>query len=619
MINRPSRDSITVMLIIMVMPWLAGSAIATGSSELAQQTPAIGQTSSTLPGRDSTPVAPIRHRIDRGGQLADNWPIDLAAPNGGFPYTPTLFDADGDGADEIFLTGGHTFALEGDGSFMPGWPTTEMLYMGYGTNGNKPGPSVANVDLTGDCEVFWSERDWWAGSAIMWSFNGKNLDGSNRGSFPQSAPDESSNALDTPFVLGDTDGDGDLEAWGAHTLGNTGIDYRISGFDHLGNLLFTTDLSPGEDVISLYFGDLDGDGTDEMFAVSWLDPTSTIMLHAFAADGSELAGYPQPLYTMSSGYLMFGPPIPTDLDDDGDLEILLGYNGGGGMTYARAHHHDGTLCTGYPLLIATSSQLFFLGMGDLTADGEPELIAFDNHLGSNYRVHVFDLATGTLLPGWPFALADWPKGFPAVADVDNDAVQDICLVTDGGELYALSGDGLVLPGYPYSMVSPSISGVGVGDIDADGLFELVAATWDGWVYAWDTSGAALPGRADWPLRGIDARNSGVFDPTGGSTGVAVATLPPAGLHLRQNRPNPFLQSTRIEYTLPHQGHAELSIFDCAGRLVRRLALTGSGTAGEQAVVWDGRSQDGQLQSTGVYFYRLETDAGTVTREMLLIK
>ena len=57
--------------------------------------------------------------------------------------------------------------------------------------------------------------DWYAGSSIMYTFNGKHHTGVDLPGMPQNAPGQSSNALDTPFVLGDTDGDGDLEAWGA--------------------------------------------------------------------------------------------------------------------------------------------------------------------------------------------------------------------------------------------------------------------------------------------------------------------------------------------------------------------------------------------------------------------
>jgi hypothetical protein len=90
----------------------------------------------------------------------------------------------------------------------------------------------------------------------------------------------------------------------------------------------------------------------------------------------------------------------------------------------------------------------------------------------------------------------------------------VCISTDGGDVRAISRTGQLLAGYPLAMSAPAISGVAAGDIDGDGLYELVAATWDGWVYAWDTTGQALPGRADWPMRNVNARNTGVFGDPG---------------------------------------------------------------------------------------------------------
>ena len=506
------RDFLTTMAVgVLIVSAAAGPDAQSldGKDTLTSIAPQRGDAFSLPNGGGGWPTAKPLPPAERDMNLRDGWPVDLGLDGAGFPYTPTLYDIDGDGADEIFLTGGHTFGLRGDGTFLPGWPTTEHQYMGYGTNGNKPGPSGADFDGDGEGEILWSQRDWWAGNSEMWSFNGRNLDGSDLPGFPQFAPDDYSNALDTPFVLGDTDGDGDLEAWGPHTLGNTGVYYRISAFDHTGTRLFTVDLDDQEDILSLYFGDLNDDGTDEMFAVSWLEPS--FWLHVFEADGSEADGYPIVLHELAYGYLMFGPPVPADLDDDGDLEILLGY-WGGGASHADCYHHDGAHCEGYPIQIATSSQLFYLGLGDVTGDGESELLATENHLTGDYRVFAIDLATGMTLPGWPYGLTSWPKGFPAVVDVDNDAVKDVCFATSSGELFAMSGQGQLIDGYPKQMVASSISGVAVGDIDGDGLFELVAATWDGWVYAWDTPSPALPGRADWPMRGVDVRNTGVFRP-----------------------------------------------------------------------------------------------------------
>ncbi len=546
-------------------------------------------------------INPLHDASDQT-DLCRGWPVDLTCPGAGFPYTPTLFDIDGNGTEEIFLTGGHTFGLSGDGNFLPGWPVAEMLYMGYGTNDQMPGPSCADLENDGDCEILWSERDWYAGSAHMWTFNGREDNGSNMPGFPQTAPDESSNALDSPFVLGDADGDGDLEAWTAHTLGNSGDYYRITGFDHLGNLEFTTDLDPDEDILSLYFGDVDNNASDEFFAVTILN--GEFRLHLFTPTGEEQAGYPVGLFSPGSGYLMFGTPIPADLDKDGDLEIIMGYYASS-TSYAVACHHDGTSVSGFPITVATSSQLFYLGLGDVTADGNPELMAFDNHLGSGYRVVVIDISTGSPLSGWPVSLTNWPEGFPTVVDVNDDGYQDVCFVTNGGELFALSNDGLTISGYPKMMSTAAISGVSAGDIDGDGYYELVAATWDGWVYAWDTDGSTGSDRADWPMRGVDARNTGVYRGSG-STGIEPVN--PDNISLSPVA-NPAMGA--VEFQLTELSSATLEIYSLAGH---RMACFDA--SGLNRLQWF----PGSDVYAGVYIARLTGNGiTTATARVILLR
>ena len=460
--------------------------------------PASGQVFAGTPAQHSPAGQPQR----------SGWPVDLHLNNAGFPYTPTLYDIDGDGAAEIFLTGGYTFGLRGDGSFLPGWPTTEMTAMGYGTNGCMPGPSVADFDGDGTPDVLWMLRDWYYGNLHMWTFNGRKLDGTNLLSFPQMAPDDGGNALASPFVLGDVNGDGHLQAWGFHTVGNT-FDYtRISAYDHTGTRLFTRHLPETESVQGLYFGDVDGDGQREMFALAWQAPS--FILHVFNPDGSDKPGYPRTVITFTSGYLMNGAPVPADLDGDGDLEFLFGYYDSSQISWAECRHHDGSNVAGFPIQIATHSQLYSLGLGDVTGDGKPELIALDNKLDGGDRVNVFDLATHTELPGFPVELARWIHAFPTVADIDGDGRQDILFSTDEGEIWAVNGVGQIVPGFPKQMNAAGISGCAVGDINGDGLFEIVASTWSGFVYAWNTPAPARADLADWPSFGINAHNTGVF-------------------------------------------------------------------------------------------------------------
>jgi aminopeptidase N len=85
-----------------------------------------------------------------------------------------------------------------------------------------------------------------------------------------------------------------------------------------------------------------------------------------------------------------------------------------------------------------------------------------------------------------------------------------------------------------------------------------------------------------------------------------------------NHPNPFNPSTTIGFTLPDYGRAQLRIYDTSGRQVRQLfdAVT---EAGDYEVVWDGRDTRGRSLPSGVYFHRLDTDAGSIKGQMVLLK
>jgi hypothetical protein len=70
-------------------------------------------------------------------------------------------------------------------------------------------------------------------------------------------------------------------------------------------------------------------------------------------------------------------------------------------------------------------------------------------------------------------------------------------------------------------------------------------------------------------------------------------------------PNPFRESTRIEFALPSPaGHATLTIWNLLGQRVRELRVV-EAEAGRHQVVWDGRDSRGQRVQSGVYWFRVE--------------
>ncbi len=99
---------------------------------------------------------------------------------------------------------------------------------------------------------------------------------------------------------------------------------------------------------------------------------------------------------------------------------------------------------------------------------------------------------------------------------------------------------------------------------------------------------------------------------------AVGDIPSGRLTLAQNSPNPFNPVTKISFSLPSRQEVVLRIYNVEGRLVRTL-LQGVLEAGPQSVMWTGKDEKGNQAASGLYFYRLVTDSGTLTRKMTLLK
>jgi hypothetical protein len=93
---------------------------------------------------------------------------------------------------------------------------------------------------------------------------------------------------------------------------------------------------------------------------------------------------------------------------------------------------------------------------------------------------------------------------------------------------------------------------------------------------------------------------------------------PDDFTLEPNYPNPFNASTTIRFGLPEKSHVTVEVFNALGRKVTTL-VDGVLSAGNYVVDWDGRNASGDVVSTGVYLYRLQTDMSVQSRKMILLK
>jgi hypothetical protein len=92
----------------------------------------------------------------------------------------------------------------------------------------------------------------------------------------------------------------------------------------------------------------------------------------------------------------------------------------------------------------------------------------------------------------------------------------------------------------------------------------------------------------------------------------------AELRLAQNFPNPTLGATRIPFALPRAQQVTLRVFDAAGRVVATL-LDRTLPAGNHSVEWSGEISPGRRASGGVYFYRLDSKSGSLSKRMILLQ
>jgi aminopeptidase N len=83
---------------------------------------------------------------------------------------------------------------------------------------------------------------------------------------------------------------------------------------------------------------------------------------------------------------------------------------------------------------------------------------------------------------------------------------------------------------------------------------------------------------------------------------------------RRVLPNPMAADAAITYRLNVGGRVRLTIFDVAGRIVRRL-VDSSLPAQDHTIVWDGRRDNGEAAAQGTYFLELRSGG---TRESRVV-
>ncbi len=86
-----------------------------------------------------------------------------------------------------------------------------------------------------------------------------------------------------------------------------------------------------------------------------------------------------------------------------------------------------------------------------------------------------------------------------------------------------------------------------------------------------------------------------------------------------NFPNPFNNSTTIQFSLKNHTKVNLEIYNTGGQLINQLIQDKTMAPGRHTIAWQGRNSRGVPVSSGIYVVVLHTEESISTKKILLMK
>ncbi|MCD6374771.1 MAG: hypothetical protein J7L94_04540, partial [Caldisericaceae bacterium] len=518
----------------------------------------------------------------------------------GFPIRPsvkaigseisgvTSFDLDGDGLKELIATGGngqlHVYNWRG-----------ELLFRAEGLEGDLTFAAVGQVTGEAQPEIVvaaYKEGVEQNHLYVLDSRNGQLL----------ASVDLHYNAP-MPVVLSDLNGDGFDEMLLLTHANNapqppqnsrlfifTDSSGTLTGFKDWPDEGYT--FSGSSSVGELAVGDLDGSGK-----LSVLVPTVDKKLYCFKPDSSV-----DPVWTKTMVNPLEAPLTLADLNNDDSLEIIVPVVKSDLLFVLKS---DGSPFPGWengqPCNVTNPYwRVSPAIVGNVDEDDDLEII----YVGRD-AVYLFE-KDGSQKTGFPVSIengddyfdSNWevlpPYNSPALADVNQDGIQEIIYLDTFGYINALSTQsGQQIIGFPLYVKNSFIKGHSplIDDIDADGDLDVLLVNHEGVLLVWDA-----PQKYEdqttiyWSQPFANPKHTGVYSPLKTEFISAISKpqpLLPAAFALKQNYPNPFNPQTTIEFSLKQAAQVQLTVYNILGQKVVELSNHRSLPAGHHKLIWNG--------------------------------
>lgn len=420
------------------------------------------------------------------------------------------------------------------------------------------------------------------------------------------------------IALGDLDGDNTPDAVVVDYLSDTKIWFNNGQgqFTYSGQSFGT----PSNQGHGAAIGDLDGDGDNDIFIVN--NNASNIILinngNGVFYDSEQVLGGPDDKYISA---------ILIDVDGDTDLDALVASN---------LHHGELWINDGSGSFINSgqnigNNEAFYMGVGDLDGDTDPDIIL--NNL-NKYDEVLFNDGNGNFTNSGQSIGDSLSWGHVALSDIDNDGDFDVFIGNHGSGICKIWVNDGMGNFSEYSNYPENGECIAIEDLDNDGDMDAITCGFQRFIKIWMNDGTGNFSCLDsLDYEGIsvslaDVDNDSDIDvaigffqgPEGNKiyinqtlTGVNDNFFEPTGYLMLQNFPNPFINTTKIKYTIPENMFVTLQVYDILGNkissLVEEKMQVGTHEI-EFSATW---------LPAGIYTYRLQTENFTQSKKMFLTK
>lgn len=330
--------------------------------------------------------------------------------------------------------------------------------------------------------------------------------------------------------------------------------------------------------------------------------TTTQKLHVLSgSNGSDVTGWPVTVISPSS----IGPSIGNFDSNANTLEIIIAGSAAANCPIT-IYSANGTILSTVNNPSSVKSEIAVYEANNNNGANE---IAYTDYSGK------FNLRTADLSPltGFPVQISGAVECSPIVTDLNNDGLWDFIFGDNNGYLHAINSTGAENAAFPVYCGSAIKSSPTIGYYDNDEDADILCNNSNSVVFIDYKSASGLNSWVH--FRANNRRSANFLESAVSNDEIVPATSETA---LFDNYPNPFNPNTTISFNLKQASNVKLSIYNVKGQLVNTL-VNDNMTSGKHAVSWNGKNTNNKSVTSGVYFYKLETNSYSSAKKMMLIK